>query len=260
MIPKKQRTTEADWTHAIQNIERDVSKPQLDALIDKTINNISNKTKGLRTAYSWSGGKDSIVLQKVCEMAGINHSVFVCCDLEYTAFMKWVMAHKPENCEVINTHQDIVWLSKHQEMLFPQDSAIAGKWFHIIQHKGQEIYYKKHHLDAILLGRRRADGNYVGKGDNIYTNAKGITRYSPLADWTHEDVLACIYYYNLELPPIYNWKNGYICGTHNFAERQWTGSIENGWREVFEIEPDWVFKASQYIESAELFLRSINNG
>ena len=117
MIPKKQRTTETDWTSAIRNIERDVSKPQIDALIDKTINNILNKTKGLKTAYSWSGGKDSIALAKVCEMAGINNSVFVCCDLEYTEFMKWVEANKPKNCEVINTHQDLSWLAKHQEML-----------------------------------------------------------------------------------------------------------------------------------------------
>ena len=53
---------------------------------------------------------------------------------------------------------------------------------------------------------------------------------------------------------IYSWKNGYLCGTHNFAERQWTGSIQNGWAEVFEIEPEWVYKAATCIDSAREFL------
>lgn len=227
-----------------------------------SIVDIKSKTHNKNTAYSYSAGKDSIVLQFLCEKADINQCVFVCSDLEYSAFLKWVNENAPSGMEIINTGQNMEWLAKHQNMLFPQDSNTAAKWFHIVQHRGQEKYYKKHHLDMILLGRRRADGNYVGKQSNIYTNAKGITRYSPISEWTHEQVLACIYYYKLPLPPIYDWKNGYLCGTHNFAERQWTGSIQNGWNEVYEIEPEIVIKASNYIESARQFLneRSAESG
>ena len=253
-IKQKQRTTESDWINTIRNIENEVSRDALESLIEKTVRNIRLTVKNAKAAYSWSGGKDSIALQKVCELAGIHDCVFVYCDLEYTAFMNWVKKNKPENCTMINTHQNLYWLSEHQDMLFPQDSKTAAKWFKIVQHKGQEIYYKENNLDMILLGRRRADGNYVGKGENIYTNGKGITRYSPIADWTHEDVLACIHYFNLQLPPIYGWKNGYLCGTHNFAERQWTGSIQNGWKEVYEIEQEWVVKSAGYIESARDFM------
>lgn len=253
-IKRKQRTVEADWREAIETIEQSVSKAHIESLVARTANDIAEKTLGKKTAYSWSAGKDSIALQKVCEAAGIKDCVFVYCDLEYKQFMNWVNTHKPENCEMINTHQDLLWLVKHPDMLFPQDAKTAAKWFKIVQHTGQEKYYKEHNLDMILLGRRRADGNYVGRGNNIYTNAKGITRFSPLADWTHEEILACIHYYNLPLPPIYKWKNGYLCGTHNWAERQWTGSVENGWREVYEIEPEIVKEAAKYFESAGGFL------
>lgn len=253
-VGRKQKTTESDWLDCIQNIEETVSKSALDDLIKKTVNDIQAKTSGLKTAFSWSGGKDSIVLAMVCELAGINNCLFVRSDLEYTQFCAWVDEHKPANCEVINTHQNLLWLSEHQDMLFPQDAATAAKWFKIVQHKGQESYYRAHNLDMILLGRRKADGNYVGKGSNIYTNAKGITRFSPLADWTHEDIIACIHYYHLDLPPIYGWKNGYLCGTHSWPARQYTGSIMSGWQEVYDIEPSIVLQASQFIESAGEFL------
>jgi 3'-phosphoadenosine 5'-phosphosulfate sulfotransferase (PAPS reductase)/FAD synthetase len=120
-----------------------------------------------------------------------------------------------------------------------------------VQHRGQARYYKDNSLDILILGRRRADGNYVGKGDNIYTNGQEITRYSPLADWTHEELLAYIHYYQCELPPIYDWKNGYLCGTHSWPARQWTGSTLNGWKEVFEIEPAIVADAAKYFPEAK---------
>lgn len=253
-IKRKQTTVESDWINAIDNIENIISREQMNQLIDRTVNDILLKTNNKKAAYSWSGGKDSIALRYVCELAGVAESVFVYCDLEYNAFMKWVYQNKPHGCEMINTGQDLIWLSKHQNMLFPQDSKTAAKWFKIVQHTGQERYYKEHNLDMLLLGRRKADGNFVGRRNNIYTNQKGITRFSPIADWTHEEVLACIHYFNLPLPPIYGWKNGYICGTHNWAARQWTGSISNGWKEVYDIDPTIVVEASKYIESAGEFL------
>lgn len=253
-IKKKQATNEKDWLVTIENIESIISKNHIDLLINATVMDILIKTDGKKAAYSWSGGKDSIVLGYVCELAEIKDCIFAYCDLEYKQFMDWIKANKPSGCEMVNTGQDLEWLSKHKEMLFPQESKTAAKWFKIVQHKGQEIYYRKHQLDMLLLGRRKADGNYVGKGSNIYTNSKGITRYSPLADWTHEEILACIHYYDLPIPPIYNWKNGYICGTHNWAARQWTGNEANGWKEVYEIEPDIVHEASRYFVGAKEFL------
>lgn len=258
-IGRKQASKEEDWKKATDNIESIISREHIDTLVNDTVKEIMQVTKGKKSAYSYSGGKESIALQVVCELAGIKDSVFVCCDLEYTSFMDWIYKYKPEGCEILNTHQDLLWLSNNLDMLFPQDSRTAAKWFKIIQHKGQEKYFRDKGLDIIILGRRKADGNYVGKGHNIYSS-KGIVRYSPLSEWSHEEVLACIHYYDMPLPPIYGWKNGYVCGTHNFASRQWTGSVENGWKEVFEIEPDWVYKAAKYIQSAESFLKKIEEG
>lgn len=256
-LGKKQRIKNSDWIEVFEKIEQLVSKEELEQLVDKTVKEIKEKTEGKKAAYAWSGGKDSLVLGELCRLAGITSCVLVICNLEYKAFLQWVEVNKPAELEIINTGQDMKWLATHSQMLFPQDSKTAAQWFQIVQHRGQAKYYKDNQLDIMLLGRRKADGNYVGKGDNIYTNKSGMTRYSPLADWSHEEILAFIHYYKVDLPPFYEWRNGYSCGTHPWAARQWTGSMDNGWKEVYEIEPAIVREAARTIESAKTFLEKI---
>lgn len=256
-LGRKQRIKNADWIETFSNIEQLVRKTELDRLVKDTVKEIKQKTAKKKASFAWSGGKDSLVLEKICHMAGITACVLVISNLEYEAFLQWVEDNKPSELAIINTGQDMKWLAAHQQMLFPQESKLAARWFNIVQHRGQAKYYKDNDLDVMLLGRRRADGNYVGKGDNIYTNAQGVTRYSPLADWTHEQILAFIHYYKVKMPPIYEWHNGYSCGTHPWAARQWTGSIENGWKEVYEIDSSIVIEAADYISSAKAFLESL---
>lgn len=254
---RKQRIKNSEWIEALADIEDKVSKKELDQLVSKTVKEIKKKAKGKKAAYAWSGGKDSLVLGDLCRMSGIMPCVLVICDLEYKAFIEWVEAKKPPKLSIINTGQDMEWLVAHPQMLFPQDSKTAAQWFHIVQHRGQEKYYKEEQLDMLLLGRRRADGNYVGRGDNIYTNSHGVTRYSPLSEWSHEQVLAYIHYHSLEMPPIYRWKNGYLCGTHPWPARQWTGCVENAWAEIYEIDHSIVIEAAERIKSAKKFLESL---
>lgn len=256
-LGRKQSISNETWLKAMETIEDSISREELDRLADATIQDIKTRVKGKRAAYAWSGGKDSIVLGNLCEAAGVVDSMIGVCDLEYPDFIAWIEANKPTGCEVINTHQGMDWLADHQEMLFPQNSATAGRWFSLVQHRAQRLYSKSQELDLIILGRRKADGNYVGRGTNIYTDGKGITRFSPLATWSHEHVLAYIHYHQLPLPPIYGWKNGYLCGTHPWPARQWTGSVENGWCEVYDIDPSIVIEAAEKIESARAFLKGV---
>ncbi len=258
MLGKKQKIKNEDWINAMKNIEDLISIQELEIKVKETVEDIRKMTDGKKAAYAWSAGKDSIVLGAICQTAGITDCMMGVCNLEYPAFIKWVDKHKPKGLEIINTGQDLEWLSEHPSMLFPQDSATAAKWFSIVQHRAQARYYKENDLDVMLLGRRRADGNYCGKGSNVYTDRKGVTRYSPLASWTHEEILAYIHYYKLPLPPIYKWKNGYLCGTHPWAARQWTGSAENGWREIFDIDKDIVKQAAKFFESAADFLNKVS--
>jgi 3'-phosphoadenosine 5'-phosphosulfate sulfotransferase (PAPS reductase)/FAD synthetase len=255
MLGKTQRSEQSEWLSTIEMIESIVPRENLEHLVDRTVERIRNMTRGKKVAYSWSGGKDSLVLQGLCTRVGINECMLAVTSLEYGDFLLWLSSNKPAGLEIINTGQDLEWLAKHPNMLFPQTSHIAAQWFHIVQHRAQEIYCKKRKYDLLILGRRKIDGNYVGKG-NIYT-ARGVTRYSPMADWSHEDILAYIHYHNLNLPPFYKYKKGYLCSTHPWPARQYTGSIHNGWREIYDIDKAIVVNAAKYLNSAEVFLERL---
>lgn len=257
VLTRKQGMDNARWLDAVANIKELVSREELDEAVAAVLKEIKKTTRGKNAAYAWSGGKDSLVLADLCRQLGITPCVFAHTNLEYPAFLSWCMENMPQDCEVINTGQDLDWLAKHPVMLFPQNSALTSRWFAIVQRVAIQRYFHDHQLDVIVAGHRKADGNYVGKGANIYTNGAGVTRYSPLADWPHEMLLAYIHYYNIALPPIYGWRDGYRCGTHPWPSRMGMKSIEQGWAEVYEIDSSIVEQAAEKIESAAHFLEGV---
>jgi len=256
MLGRKQSISNEQWIKAMGDIKNIVTEAEIKNLEKQTITDIKAKTKNKKSAYAWSAGKDSIVLGALCEKAGITACVMGVCNLEFADFMAWVDQNKPSGLQIINTGLDMDWLEKNQDLIFP-DAAGLARWCREIHIKAQTIYFKEHKLDVLLQGRRKADGNFVGRGDNIYTNGKGITDYSPLSDWPHEMVLAYIAYNSLSLPPIYDWVNGYKRGTHAWPMRPGCKTKEEGWQEIYEIDPAIVTNAAQRIESAKKFLGGI---
>ena len=85
-LGRKQRITNEAWLEAVATVESAVSEAALGELVAATIEDIKAKTAGKKAAYAWSGGKDSIVLGKLCEAAGVVDSMIGVCDLEYPAF------------------------------------------------------------------------------------------------------------------------------------------------------------------------------
>lgn len=252
ILGRKQTTNNAKWLEALQTIETLVSLEELEEQAKKTVATIKKITRGKKVAFSWSGGKDSIVLAHICQRAGITACMFAHTELEYPAFLKWCMENKPEGCEVINTGQGLDWLAKHEAMIFPKGKEL-NRWYAIVQRAAFTKYFFDNKLDMILVGHRKADGNVVGP-NNILTKNSGEVRYSPLADWSHEMLLAYIHYYKLDLPPIYEWKDGFKCGTHPWPSRMYMKSVEQGYAEVYEIDPSIVIAAAEKIESARRFL------
>ena len=246
------------WIDTMANIENEVSADEMKELEARTVEAIRSTVTGKKTAFAWSGGKDSLVLAKLCGKAGIKNSLFVHSELEYPEFLGWCLSHLPKGCEVINTGLDLNWLSEHPEMLFPKDSRLVYRWYQSVQQTGIRKYFKDHGLDMMVVGHRKADGNYTGNAEHISRNGAGIVRYAPLADWTHEQVLAYIHYHKLAMPPIYGWENGYKCGTHSWPCRTHTESIEDGFRAVYAIDKSIVEAAAEYLPQARSFLEGVS--
>lgn len=257
VIGRKQSTDNAVWLEAMSNIEELVTREELELAVATVSADIVAVTAGKRSAYAWSGGKDSLVAADICRGIGITDCVFAHNELEYPAFLAWCMEHKPEGCEVINTGQDLDWLAKRPAMLFPHSSAVVSRWYELVQKTAIRRYCNAHKLDLIVVGHRKADGNFVGRGSNICSNSAGVTRYSPLADWPHELVLAYIHYHNIPMPPIYEWPDGYRCGTHSWPSRTGTKSVAEGWADVYDIDPSIVAAAAEKLDSARHFLEGV---
>jgi 3'-phosphoadenosine 5'-phosphosulfate sulfotransferase (PAPS reductase)/FAD synthetase len=256
MSVRKQSLSHEQFLHIAGQATKLVSRQRIERLISKCADAVTLATRGKNAAYAWSGGKDSVALRLVCEAAGVTECVLGISNLEYPEFLCWVTERMPDRLTVINTGPDLEWLASHPEMLFPREASIAAQWFSLVQHRAQREYYRANSLDVILLGRRRSDGNFVGKGGaNIYTS-EGVTRMSPIADWSHTEVFAAIEYFGAELPPFYRWPRGYRCGTHAWAARQWCETEAQGWSEVCQIDPSIVSLAASWIEGAKRHVHS----
>lgn len=254
MNTRKQGMEHADFVELRRQAKRTITYRQITDKANRTADQITRFCAGKTAAFAWSGGKDSVVLGHVAGLCGISDCVLGITDLEYPAFLAWVTANMPARLEVHNVGLDLDWLAANERMLFPQDSAIAAAWFAKVQHAAQAKYYKQHKLDVLLVGRRRSDGNFVGRAGQDWYECGGITRYSPIADWSHADVFALIDHYNLPLPPFYQWPRGYRCGTHAWAARQWCKGIQHGWHEVNAIDPSVVRFAATRLRSAADYL------
>ena len=73
IIGRKQSSDNETFVRAWQHIEELVSKDEAAALVSKTVEHIKAVTAGKNVGYAWSGGKDSLALQYVCELAGIKN-------------------------------------------------------------------------------------------------------------------------------------------------------------------------------------------
>lgn len=256
-LGKKQQSRNEDFVYVWQNIESVISKKSIDNLVDKTVALVKSTVSPYkRPAFGWSGGKDSQALIGIMRLCEIEGCLMGMSDLEYPEFLQWVTDNMPDDLEIFNnTSLNIHWLANNPQMLFPQNSAIASKWFKLIQHRAQKLYCKKHNTDILILGRRKIDGNYMGKdGSGLYFNADKNLVFCPIKDWSHEDVLGFCHYYGYPLAPIYNWVNGYIVGTGAWPARQYTRNTYQGWKEVCSIDPSIIRVASKYFPEAKQFL------
>jgi hypothetical protein len=247
MLKNKHISSNIEWLQAINNIENIISKQQIEELETKTLSAMISTLKGKQTIYAWSGGKDSVVLANLCHKLKIYECVCGLYKLEYPQFLIWVAGHRPIGCTIITLCLDLVWLSKNQFMLFPTNSKIDSKWFNLLQIKAQHLFYKQSKANIMLLGRRKLDANFAPT--KPYTDKQGVTRFNPMANWTHEELLAYITYFNLKLPPCYGWLDGWKHGTHPWANRT------NGtWEEIATIDKNIVIEAAPYIQGAMDYL------
>lgn len=253
-IGRKQNSQNVDWLYAVQHIEELISPQEVAEYAERAVERIKAVATGSKVAYAWSAGKDSIVLGKLCEQAGVTACFFGHSNLEFPQYLDWALANLPYGCEVLNVPLDIDWLAKHQDMLFVDDAARLNRWYALLQRSYFSEYYERHKPDYIIVGHRTIDGNVCGK-DKIIRKQSGETRFAAIADWPHEVVLGYIHYNGLSLPPTYNWDDGYVFGPTPWPIWGSPKDVADGWRIIQQLYPEILPIAAEKIESAHTFLK-----
>lgn len=253
---RKSRTTHEEFAAAAATAKERVSLQQATDLVHEASKRVREMLRRYkRPAYCWSGGKDSAVLRVVCDMAGLETCMIGLCELEFPAFLQWLDVNAPPRLDRYSTGQDLDWLKAHPEMLFPQDSVQAGRWFRLVQNAAQERYAERSRRDILLFGRREADGNRCGDR-GVLRHSSGVPRYSPLYDWSHDQILAVNAWFELPRAPFYDWPRGYRVGTGPWPKRR-VPTHAQGWAETFEIDPELTREVAPHFESGRAWLASM---
>lgn len=249
-----------DWDFALEvwdNIWEYVEPAHIEDLLEKTREHIAQVVGPQHAAFGWSGGKDSLVMQLLCEPLDIRDCVWGRCDLEYPSMEDYCERNQPEGLTILNTGLDVSWLHEHPDMLFPRTTSKKTSWYRLRQWKAQAEYYKDQKLDLILMGRRKAEGNYVGRdGTGLYTKKNGTTVFCPIMDWTHEEVFGALKLHDIEEPPYFRWPRGLRLGTGPWPKIKVESDAE-GWARVYEIDPSVVEDMASHFDSADAFLKGI---
>ena len=261
MLGKKQNIKSNDeWLNAFDTCTSIYSKEYIDDLEQRTIARIKKVASKYKNICSgWIAGKDSLALHHLLVKSGINFTPVMWRGInEYPCMVEWIQKNQPNNIlfEIIDKF-DFDFLEKHPEYLFCKNGTrqnwMSEKW------KKQKQTMKKYNFDLFIAGRRIKDGNNCGKKEDDYIVKKDYDTFAPLAEWNHEEVLAYIKYNNIELPPFYSFKRGFLIGS--IAMGEWTeyasknNTDDEVWEEIWDIDKTIVENAANYLTSAKEFLK-----
>lgn len=246
---------DGDYRTALARARAHVTDSQLDDLIAATLADIIAVARAARLGYAWSGGKNSQALAYLMARAGIHTSVLChSADLEWPAMAQWTAVTKPLGCETVTVPVGVAWLAAHPQLLFPQGRH-GTRWAQLHQ-QAMARWFHREALDVVAVGRRKVDGNWTGPpGTDRYTTAHGVTVWSPLSRWSHEQLFALLEREGLALPPCYRWPRGFQVGTGPWPARQWTDSVDHGFDECWRIDPAVIRRAAAALPAAADWMR-----
>lgn len=260
-LGKKSTITSEQWKEAYENAEKYVSREEIDELVRRTITRLRVviMQRGYkRIGYGWSGGKDSLVAYKVLELAGIRtcSGIFVGFPTIFPSMLRWYKEKAPKNCVIrYASRPTLKDINENIELLFPVESNRYNTYLWDAQNQ----WKKEFDIDVMITGRRIIDDNFCGgKKNNYVVSNKYGDSFNIIADWSHEELLAFIKYYNIELPESYFYGEKWRFDTHGWTERYRLGEypFTENFDEIFEIDKNILFDARNELALADEYLKN----
>lgn len=264
-VGRKQTSRNEDWVSLWETCTEQISIEHMLELERKTILQARSFIQGngyKRMAYGYSGGKDSVALRHLLGKAQIPIAGVFCAlhHNEYPAFLEWLHKNAPKETEFIQLKRlSLEEINENENYLFPtgkkERDYYTAQW-----REAEADFVIKNGIDLVFAGRRIADGNTCGKRDSygvLTSRNKVVTSCNVIGMWTHSELLAYIKYNQLELPPIYDYPNGWVYGTHPWTERdRVNNSIFETFDEIMTIDPNIVNEAAKTLNIAKQYLKA----
>lgn len=251
LLARKATATESDWHRVVAEIYADPDTDRARLMLATAAERVSRRLSPATRAFvGWSAGKDSLALGEVVAESGERlTSVIALSQLEFPSFIEYVREARPPRLIVEGRkHLDYNWLRDNERHAFPTTAAGSNGWYTRVQRAALRQFAAKTGQDLIVTGKRTVDGNHVGRtlstGGAEYVGAGGLYYFSPIYDWSHEDLLNVLAYQGVELPFFYSWPRGFRVGTGPWPARRIV-SGEDGWAEVAEIDPSVIERAAR---------------
>ena len=255
--PKLKDKTHArsdEWAYAFEHIEEFITRQEVIDRFSQTCDFVRRMVRGRTAGFGWSGGKESVVLADIMRNVGID----TCCFgfnscFSYPSFVEWTNRNMPAGCEVYDCAERFnyaVMLERGMEA-FSDDLRQYSRFIDLNDRTVYPRFCEKHGLDVFIMGTRKADNNICGKAPDYVTTAKkrNWLRFSPMAEWTTEEVLGYIRYFRggyEALAPQYQYPNGWHYGSDAPIYLHLEGRTrQQMWAEVYRNDKRVVERAAK---------------
>lgn len=260
MLSRKQSVrNNQEWLRAYEECTSIYSRKSIQELEKVTLEGLSSVLgRYSNPCNGWIAGKDSIALQLLIERSGVACSPIIWRGInEYPAMRRWIKENKPSGLvESTIDKFTLKFLNSHPQYLFckgdTRNKWMAEKW------KRQKSDMLSLGFDLMVFGRRLKDGNQCGKrSEGFVVHRSGYDVYSPMAEWTHEQLLAYLRYNDVELPPFYWWPRGFLIGS--IAMGEWTERAGFGLSDKEVFDEIWKIDSSIVTSAAQEGLTSASD-
>lgn len=244
-LKQKHSNTQADWLRAWEN--PGVSEEELERLENESVRFIQENVEG-SVLCGHSFGKDSLVLYDLYKRAGFREGIFGANIWQFPSLLDYQSEHPEPDVMVLMSDKDWDWLIKQGP--FSRSSEEYMRMHRTLNTGPINRYLDQNKIDTYVVGRRWADNNNIPKSKIRYRGKHQTKVIHPIADWSHEAILAYLKKYDIPLPSMYFMdSSGFENGTNAWAIMNIKDRPESEiWELLWKDEPRIVVEASHYLE------------
>lgn len=217
-----------------------VSEVALDSLIVsavKTLERVRLHAKNPMIAYS--GGKDSIAVGLIMELAGLKWPMICETSFYFTRAVQDIEALAQARGWDLRRVVSLDWgfVRAHPHIVFSDDSKVRGWTFSRRHQKSMKVYAATHGHDVQVFGRRTQENSVRAM---IYNTSAG-TQCHPLRDWKTNEVWALLRRFGVTAPWIYSTRFGELEGNAPFytLRAKDVGGMANAWALAESLDPQY---------------------